>query len=468
MPTSKSGLHVLVFPFPAQGHMLPVLDFTHQLAQHGFAITILVTPKNLPILNPLLSAHSSIQTLVFPFPHHPSIPCGAENVKDIGNHGTGPIIGALSKLNDQLIQWFKAHHSPPDVILSDFFLGWTQDMAHQIGIPRIAFYTSGAFITSVFYHLWQNIESLVSKNVVNFVDLPKSPSFIWDHLPSVFRRYRKSDPDWEIVKNGMIANMSSWGSIFNTFDALEEEYLQYLKKIMGHDRIFAVGPINLMGSPDRMGPCGSSTDTNQRVVKWLDGCPDRSVLYVCFGSQKSLSEAQMEALAAGLEQSGVRFIWVVMSTAQQMAQGCRFVLDGFEDRVSGKGIVIKGWAPQVSTLSHWAVGGILCHCGWNSVLEAMVAGVKILGWPMEAEQFVNARLLVDYLGAAFRICEGVDTVPDPIELACKISQSMRKDTIEMVRARELQDKALSTIKVGGSSKKNMDRLVKELAQLQGH
>ncbi|KAL0403984.1 UNVERIFIED_CONTAM: UDP-glycosyltransferase 89B2 [Sesamum radiatum] len=72
---SESGAHILIFPYPAQGHMIPLLDFTHQLAARGLTITILVTPKNLPLLSPLLSTHPhSITPLVLPLPSHPDIP----------------------------------------------------------------------------------------------------------------------------------------------------------------------------------------------------------------------------------------------------------------------------------------------------------------------------------------------------------------------------------------------------------
>ncbi|KAM1170352.1 hypothetical protein ACFX2G_021237 [Malus domestica] len=94
--------HVLVFPYPAQGHMLPLLDLTHQLLLHGIVVTVLVTPKNLPALTPLLSANpsSSVQTLVLPFPPNPKIPPGVENVKDIGPHGNLAVIDALTNLHD--------------------------------------------------------------------------------------------------------------------------------------------------------------------------------------------------------------------------------------------------------------------------------------------------------------------------------------------------------------------------------
>ncbi|KAK9277211.1 hypothetical protein L1049_006750 [Liquidambar formosana] len=467
MSSTGTGAHVLVFPYPAQGHMLPLLDLTHQLALHNLTITILVTPKNLPILTALLSAQPSIQTLVLPFPHHPSLPYGVENVREIGNHGNAPIIGALAKLHDPIIQWFKSHPNPPVAILSDFFLGWTLHLANHLGVPRIAFFSSGSFLISVTDHLWRNVNAVRSLPVVSFDDLPRSPSFTEKHLPSVFRYYRESDPDWELVRNGMIANTSSWGCVFNTFDALEGEYLDYLRKKMGHPRVWGVGPLCLTGGLELKGRGNTNPHSNSSVLTWLDGCPDGSVVYVCFGSQKPLKRDQTEALALALERSGIRFVWVVKSvTTQQAKDGYGFVPDGFEERVGDRGMVIKGWAPQVLILSHRAVGGFLSHCGWNSVSEAIVAGTVILAWPMEADQFVNARLLVDDMGVAVRACEGEDTVPDSAELAQTIAESLSENIPQKLRAKELRDKALTAVDVGGSSSRDLDGLVKELGQLQ--
>ncbi|XP_061993267.1 UDP-glycosyltransferase 88F4-like [Rosa rugosa] len=120
-------------------------------------------------------------------------------------------------------------------------------------------------------------------------------------------------------------------------------------------------------------------DSGVDVLKWLDGCPDGSVIYICFGSQKLLNRQQMEVLASGLEKSGVRFVWAVKEgSAQQIEEGLGVVPDGLEERVAGRGVLIKSWVPQVLILSHQAVGGFISHYGWNSVLEAMVSGVLIL------------------------------------------------------------------------------------------
>ncbi|XP_020209914.1 UDP-glycosyltransferase 89A2, partial [Cajanus cajan] len=237
--------------------------------------------------------------------------------------------------------------------ISDFFLGWTHQLATQLTIPRLAFYGVGAFLTTVLNHCWQNPHFRNSNGLLHFPQLPGTPSFERDHLPSVFLRYRESDPESEFVKESFLSNASSWGSVFNTFRALEGPYLDHIK--LGQPRVFAVGPL---GS-NRV---ESDPEKGSEVLQWLDGVEEEgSVLYVCFGSQKLLNKHQMEALALGLERSQTRFLWVVKtaSTKEQIEQGYGLVPEGFADRVSGRGLVVRGWAPQVAILSHRVVGGFV-------------------------------------------------------------------------------------------------------------
>jgi len=51
-------------------------------------------------------------------------------------------------------------------------------------------------------------------------------------------------------------------------------------------------------------------------------------------------------------------------------------------------------APQIGVLSHLSTGGFLSHCGWNSTIESILHGVRMIAWPLFAEQKMNAFLLV--------------------------------------------------------------------------
>ena len=45
----------------------------------------------------------------------------------------------------------------------------------------------------------------------------------------------------------------------------------------------------------------------------------------------------------------------------------------------------------------------MTHCGWNSVLETVVAGVPVLTWPMVFEQFITERFVTKVLKIGERL-----------------------------------------------------------------
>ncbi|ESQ27782.1 hypothetical protein EUTSA_v10018506mg [Eutrema salsugineum] len=451
--------HVLIFPFPAQGHMIPLFDFTHHLALRGgsaITITVLVTPKNLPFLSTLLSAGLNIETLILPFPSHPSIPSGVENVQDLPPSGFPSMIHALGSLHAPLQSWITSHPSPPVAIVSDFFLGWTKNL----GIPRFEFSPSAAITCCILNTLW--IEMPIRKNDDEILEFPKIPN-CWKYplsqISTIYLSYVEGDPAWEFIRDCFRDNATSWGLLVNSFSAMEGVYLEHLKRELGHDRVWAVGPVlPVSEGNNRGGPTSVSVD---HVMSWLDARADSHVVYVCFGSQAVLTKEQTLALASGLEKSGVHFVWAVKEDSSPRGN----ILEGFEDRVAGRGLVIRGWAPQVAVLRHRAVCAFLTHCGWNSVVEAVVNGVLMLTWPMRADQYTDATLVVDELKVGVRACEGPDTVPDPDELARVFADSVTGKQTERIRAAKLRKAALDAIQERGSSVKDLDGFIEHLVSL---
>ncbi|XVF29369.1 hypothetical protein REPUB_Repub15cG0115200 [Reevesia pubescens] len=429
-----TSLHICIIPFPACGHILPLVDLTHQLLLRGLTVTILVTPKNLHYLNPLLSLHSSnVKTLIFPFPSHSSLPLGVEQMQDLPISFVPDIATALGKLYDPLFQWFQTQSSPPVAILSDILLSsWTTKLASHLNIPNISFIPfNGAAVFSWFGKL----------NIIE--------SF-----------YREA----------FMASMQSHGFVFNSFKELEGAKLDMIKeKFTKHDRVWGVGPLLPVKAGDMSlnERGGTSSIPPDQVMAWLDSCQvDKSVVYIGFGSQITLTKHQMEAVASALEESRVRFIWAIkdpMKRAEDGDDDQSMIPNGFEDRVTGRGLVIKGWAPQVAILKHRAVGSYLSHCGWNSALEGIMAGVLLLAWPMQADHFHITKLLADEHGVAIRVCNGLRSIPDPIELARIFVDSASMKLPERVRAIELQKTALNAFTKGGSSYQALDKLVEELS-----
>ncbi|KAK8684845.1 hypothetical protein V6N13_040861 [Hibiscus sabdariffa] len=430
--TSGGGKHVCIIPFPACGHILPLMDLTHQLLLRGLTVTIMVTPKNLSYLNPLLSLHSpNVEPLVFPFPPHPSLPREVEQMQDLPISFLPHIVDALGKLRHPLLQWFQTQRSgksPPVAVLSDILLSpWTVSLASRLGIPNICF---------------------VPFNVAAVYSWFSNPGFL---LPF----YREAFP----------ASMESQGFVFNSFKELEGEKLGLIQQeFVKNGRVLGVGPL-----PPVMNErgAGAGAAPPSEVIAWLDSCEvDDSVVFIGFGTQITLTKNQMNAVAAALEESGVRFIWAVkepMKRAEDGDDDQSMIPPGFEDRVRGKGLVLKGWVPQVAILKHRAVGSYLTHCGWNSALEAIVAGVLLLAWPMQADHFQITRLLADEVGAAVRVCKGLRTIPDATELARILVDSTTSRQPQRVRAMELQKTALAAVKEGGSSYQALDELVEQFS-----
>ncbi|KAK7411299.1 hypothetical protein VNO78_02732 [Psophocarpus tetragonolobus] len=434
--------HILVIPFPAQGHMIPLLDLTHNLATNpNLTITLLTTANNLSLISPFLSSHPSIHPLILHIENTTLVP-----------HAIPSIILALSDLENNLISWFHSHPSPPSFIISDMFCGWTQHLATHLRIQRLVFSPSAAFAFSAISFLWKHTPTrhhqTDQNEPVSYRTLPNSPTYPWWQVSPLFRSYVAGDPDSEKLRSFFLGNLESSGLVVNTFTALERPYLEFLKKEFGHDRVWAVGPL-LPEDADSRG--GSSSVSVNDVVSWLDRMEDRKVVYVCFGSLTVLSKDQTDAIASALAKSGVHFIWSMKQDQDYDEQ--KHTVD------NEKGLVIRGWAPQVVILRHRAVGAFLTHCGWNSVLESVVTGVPMLAWPMTADQFVDATLLVEELKVATRVGEGERTVPDSDLLSRVLADSVRGNGVVARRALELKTAALDAVRDGGSSHRDLRSLM---------
>jgi UDP:flavonoid glycosyltransferase YjiC (YdhE family) len=92
------------------------------------------------------------------------------------------------------------------------------------------------------------------------------------------------------------------------------------------------------------------------------------------GSFLSLHSAQMDELAAGLRDSGVRFLWVARGKIPRLKEVC-----------GDKGLVVP-WCDQLRVLSHSSIAGFLTHCGWNSTQEGAFCGVPFLTFPIDYDQ----------------------------------------------------------------------------------
>ncbi|KAK8346980.1 hypothetical protein V6Z12_A07G254000 [Gossypium hirsutum] len=132
------------------------------------------------------------------------------------------------------------------------------------------------------------------------------------------------------------------------------------------------------------------------------------------------------------------------------------------ERTRDRGLVVKSFAPQVVVLNKDSIGGFVTHCGWNSVLEAVVAGVPMIAWPLYAEQHLNRNILVEDMKMAIRVeqMEG-DGFVSGTELEKRVRELMESEKGEELRekSRKMKEKASAAMGPSGSSTKALTTLV---------
>lgn len=115
----------------------------------------------------------------------------------------------------------------------------------------------------------------------------------------------------------------------------------------------------------------------------------------------------------------------------------------------------------------------MTHCGWNSTLEGVCAGVPMVTWPLSAEQFINEKLITDVLGIGVQVgsrewgswdVERKELVGrEKVELAVKKLMAESEETDEMRRrVKSISENAKRAVEEGGSSYGDIHALIQEL------
>ena len=139
--------------------------------------------------------------------------------------------------------------------------------------------------------------------------------------------------------------------------------------------------------------------------------------------------------------------------------------DGFLDRTRGRGLVVPTWAPQVEVLRQPAIAAFVTHCGWNSTLEAVTAGVPMVCWPMYAEQRLNKVFVAEGMKLGV-VMEGYDeAMVKAEEVEAKVRLVMESQQGEELRGRlavAKDEAAAAALETAGSSKAALDDFISNL------
>ncbi|KAL6270456.1 hypothetical protein ACE6H2_027367 [Prunus campanulata] len=477
---SHEQLHIFFFPFMAQGHSIPLIDIAKLFASRGVKSTLITTPLNAPLLSKAIQSSKNlgfeIEILVIQFP---AIEVGLPQGFEITSMATTremkeKFYQATFLLEPQIEQILDQHR--PHCLVADSFFPWATDVAAKFEIPRLIFYGPGFFplcasLSVILYEPHLKVSS--DSEVFTIPNLPVEIKITRNQVPTFDQN---ANPFLsKLLKETWECEERSYGIIVNTFYELEPAFADHYRKVFGR-KAWHLGPVSLCnkaaGDKTEMRGMEASLDEHE-CLNWLNTKKHNAVVYICFGSLTNFSDPQLLEIALGLEASGKEFIWVVRREKKEKEE---WLPEGFEQRMEGKGLIIRGWAPQVLILEHQAIGVFVTHCGWNSILEGVSSGVPMITWPVSAEQFYNEKLATEILrigvavgsqkwASLVEVKKEASVKRDAIEKA--VAQVMVGDEAEEMRsrARALGEMARRAVEEGGSSFSDLTALIEELRSL---
>ncbi|KAF0915371.1 hypothetical protein E2562_035931 [Oryza meyeriana var. granulata] len=453
--------HVAIIPFMARGHTVPLIHLAYLLRRRGLAtVTLFTTPGNASFVRRELD-DDDVAVVELPFPEHvPGVPPGVECIEALDGLSSFPaFVEAVSVLRPRLEASLAAMRPRVGLLVADAFLYWAHASADELGIPTVAF-----FATNMFAHVIRDVilrdnpasMLLADTGAVAMFTVPEFPhvQLTLADIPVPYNDPSPAGPIVEMDTKLGKAIAGSRGLIVNTFDAMEGHYIEHWDRHHVGHRAWPVGPLCLARLP--RSPCHGAGDTKPSWMQWLDekAAAGRAVLYVALGTLMSVPDVQLREIAGGLEMAGVDFLWTVRPSDADLGAG-------FEDCVEGRGMVVREWVDQWRILRHDSVKGFLSHCGWNSVVESVAAGVPLAAWPMGVEQPLSAMLAVDELRIGVRVpaTTGHGMVRSE-EIARVARELMVMDGGEAARnVAALAAKAREAVAEGGSSWKTLEEMV---------
>ncbi|KAJ8755363.1 hypothetical protein K2173_019161 [Erythroxylum novogranatense] len=447
-PTGKT--HVFVFPFPIQGHINPMLQFSKRLASKGVKVTLLAATKT---GESMLGLTASINVEpVF------------DGYKEGDNPGIDEYLNRFKEVVPQSLAELIENHSsteyPVKCVIYDSVLPWVLDAARRSGTEGCPFFTQSLAVCALYYHALQGVlkvplehSSEVSVDSLPPLEFKDLPSFVYDTA---------TYPGIAEIVQSQFSNIDEPSSLlWNTYSGLENEVEKWMASKWP---VKPIGPtipsmyLDKRLEEDKDYDLSLFEPSSEKCMNWLDSKQPRSVVYVSFGSLAVLAEDQMAELAWGLEKSNCNFLWVVRELEMK-----KLPTNFVEQTSSDKGLVVT-WSPQLQVLAHKSVGCFFTHCGWNSTLEALSLGVPMVAMPQWTDQPTNAKFVTDIWHVGVRVGVDENGIVPKEEIDRCIRQVMEGEGSNEFRrnSEKLNEMARNALDEGGSSDKNIDEFISSL------
>uniref|UniRef100_A0ACD5TSF9 Uncharacterized protein n=1 Tax=Avena sativa TaxID=4498 RepID=A0ACD5TSF9_AVESA len=478
---SKKKLRVLLLPFFGTSHIQPFTELAISLAAANDAVeaTVAVTPANVWVVESLLPKGVEVKVACYPFPSVEGLGAGVENSSSV-SRGKGAtaeealriVVAATDESLTRPAQEALIRAQCPDAIVTDLLFPWSSGIADELGVPCVAFNVVGAFPMLVIREL------VAAGDGDGQLQVHQAAEMI---APTEVPEWLSKD-DYSVVRRMNWLEAECFGMAMNTPFDLEEHHCEVYTRAGYVKRAYFVGPLPLLRSQDDETQQQQQQQQHDVMFRWLDSKhaeAERSVVYVSLGSSNEAhvkDGGQLDEIAAGLETSGVPFVWAVRGKEEWTPPA------GWEERVKHRGILVRrevagagaGGAPSDPlVLGHPAVGAFVTHCGWKSMQATVAAGVPVLAWPSALlEHHITQMLLTEVLrvgeklGTTTTANKEEDQVVVPAQdVARALTAFMRPGgPADAARSNimELAPKVHAAVAHGGSSHRDLNRLVDDL------
>ncbi|KAL5216434.1 hypothetical protein ABZP36_007835 [Zizania latifolia] len=452
---------VLLVPFPAQGHVTPMLHLARALAAHGVAATVAVPD----FIHRRIASSSAggraggaapVVDAEYGDVELTSIPSGillpeehAANAAD--PPGFAAIVHAMehhmpAQLERMLLATSSVRGGRVACLVVDVLASWAIPVAERCGVPAAGFWP--AMLAS--YRAVAAIPELIGKGIISDSGIPVSSNqHGGDGQEKVIRglgilpahlQLSTNELPWFVGDSAtQKSRFAFWLQTLHRARGLRSVLVNSFPGEAGSAataddddegqlpgrglRILPVGPLLAGGNvverakgdggfvvtasndPHQQQqplPCSknpSMWQADSTCIGWLDAQPAASVVYVSFGSWVGpIGNEKIRELALGLEATGRPFLWALKKHPSWRTG----LPGGYAERVAGRGKLVE-WAPQEDVLRHGAIGCYLTHCGWNSTVEAIQHGVRMLCYPVSGDQFINCAYITRVWEIGFKL-----------------------------------------------------------------
>ncbi|PIM99761.1 UDP-glucuronosyl and UDP-glucosyl transferase [Handroanthus impetiginosus] len=467
--------HAVMVPYPAQGHVNPMMRLAKLLHSRGFYVTFVNTEFNHARLIRSKGPESvkglpdfRFQTIPDGLP--PSNEDATQNVPLLCDSTRRTCLEPFKILLSRL-------NSSPDVprvscVVSDGVMSFGMRAAKEMGIPEVQFWTASVCSFIGYLHYREVVKRGISpfKNDDYLTDGTLNTPVDWitsmhdvrlKDLPSFIRTTDPNDIMFDFMGEEAQNCLKAPAIIFNTFEDFEKEALEAVVSKFNFPNIYTIGPLPLLGrhivETEANALNSSLWKPDSKVFDWLDKSEPESVVYVNYGSVTTMTSQHFQEFAWGLAKSGQPFLWIVRPDVVK-GGSATLLPEEFYLETKDRGLLVS-WCEQDKVLTHNAVGAFLTHCGWNSMMESICAGVPVICWPFFADQQTNCHYSCTKWGIGMEINH--DVKRDEVAELVKEMMEGEKGKKMRVKAREWKKIAEEATDVGGGSYVNFDKFIKE-------